>query len=147
MKHLNATASALLSLLTASLADPCSSDASSHRNVGPSDSCYKPVVVERIGPDCYSLAHYGESNGDAMRDPEVCFLLGCDGHWYPYSFRDDWTATDAQSANVDTFTGKWTHVAPRMQADQVSFAHLWLRNIAEQQAPALRAMRAAKRAA
>src|SRR5258707_7327800 len=42
---------------------------------------YMPLVIEDIeepGPAGYptiSVAHYGEQNGDLMRDPEMCFEL------------------------------------------------------------------------
>ena len=39
-----------------------------------SDGTYMPVYIELIGRidkyDFFSLAHYGQQNGDAMRDPE-----------------------------------------------------------------------------
>jgi hypothetical protein len=45
------------------------------------NSPYMPLVIEgapRIGPlglPTLSVAHYGEMNGDLMRDPEMCFEL------------------------------------------------------------------------
>lgn len=33
------------------------------------------LVIERIGDDEYSIAHYYERNGDAMRDPEITFRV------------------------------------------------------------------------
>jgi hypothetical protein len=32
-----------------------------------------------MGLPSISVAHYGEQNGDAMRDPEMCFELGLAG--------------------------------------------------------------------
>ena len=44
-----------------------------------SDGTYMPVHIELIGRidkyDFFSLAHYGQQNGDAMRDPEMLFAL------------------------------------------------------------------------
>ena len=43
---------------------------------------YMDLVIEAVdesGPQglpTISVAHYGEQNGDAMRDPEMCFELG-----------------------------------------------------------------------
>jgi len=34
---------------------------------------FMPVVIERIGADTYSIAHYGQQNGDLMADPEMTF--------------------------------------------------------------------------
>jgi hypothetical protein len=41
---------------------------------------YMPLVIEAIEPGPLglpglSVAHYGEQNGDLMRDPEMCFEL------------------------------------------------------------------------
>lgn len=44
-----------------------------------SDGTYMPVYLELIGRidnyNFFSLAHYGQQNGDAMRDPEMLFAL------------------------------------------------------------------------
>jgi hypothetical protein len=43
---------------------------------------YLPSVIEAVdesgplGLPALSVCHYGEQNGDAMRDPEMCFELG-----------------------------------------------------------------------
>ena len=55
---------------------------------------YMPLCVEWIAADQLSLAHYGESNGDAMRDPDMVFWYGPDRRWYPVNYRNDWTGTD-----------------------------------------------------
>ena len=59
---------------------------------------FQRLVIEMLpecGPDGHraiSIAHYGESNGDLMRDPEVCAEIvveeGTPVLW-PYSFRND----------------------------------------------------------
>jgi hypothetical protein len=61
----------------------------------------KPVVglptqiVNDKGRPCglpaISVAHYGEQNGDAMRDPEMCFELGMAGgpHLTAFYYRND----------------------------------------------------------
>jgi hypothetical protein len=45
---------------------------------------YMALVIEAIGIGpmglpALSVAHYGEQNGDLMRDPEMCFELGFAG--------------------------------------------------------------------
>ena len=40
---------------------------------------YMELVIEAMGLPALSVAHYGEQNGDAMRDPEMCFELGLAG--------------------------------------------------------------------
>jgi hypothetical protein len=41
-----------------------------------------------LGLPALSVCHYGEQNGDAMRDPEMCFELGFAGsaHLIPFYF-------------------------------------------------------------
>ena len=141
MIHVSATAAALLNILTAGLCDPCSSDGKSSRKLGTDDDAYMPLTVERIGPACYSLAHYGTQNGDAMRDPEVCFLRGGDGEWYPYSYRNDYVGVNQESADVDMMTGRFTWSVPRLQREHASFAAAWLCNVKVRQAPSIRALR------
>ena len=53
---------------------------------------YMPLCIEAVdesgpcGLPALSVAHYGEQNGDAMRDPEMCFELGFAGgpHLNPF---------------------------------------------------------------
>ena len=53
---------------------------------------YMPLVIEATdesgpcGLPALSVCHYGEQNGDAMRDPEMCFELGFAGgaHLNPF---------------------------------------------------------------
>src|SRR5258708_6615162 len=36
---------------------------------------YMPLVIKKIGKNRVSVAHYYTQQGDAMRDPEVCFVI------------------------------------------------------------------------
>ena len=54
-----------------------------HLRIG--NSSYLPLVVERQG-DEISVAHYGELNGDAIRDPEITFRWP---DWTPTSITQD----------------------------------------------------------
>jgi hypothetical protein len=55
---------------------------------------YMELVIEAmdesgpLGLPALSVCHYGEQNGDAMRDPEMCFELGFAGsaHLIPFYF-------------------------------------------------------------
>ena len=65
---------------------------------------YMELVIEAMdesgpmGLPALSVAHYGEQNGDLMRDPEMCFELGMAGgrapdpRWY---WRNDYLAVGA----------------------------------------------------
>ena len=58
---------------------------------------YMELVIEATdgsgpcGLPALSVCHYGEQNGDLMRDPEMCFELGFAGgaHLNPYYWRND----------------------------------------------------------
>lgn len=91
---------------------------------------FQALCVEHIDQGHFSLAHYGEQNGDAMRDPEVIFWF--DGQdYFPYYFRNDYMGQERYW--VDFEGGKPVRCHPRMQADLASFCNTWLRNIEAQQ--------------
>ena len=58
---------------------------------------YMALVIEATdesgpgGLPAISVAHYGEQNGDLMRDPEMCFELGFaeEPRLDPFYFRND----------------------------------------------------------
>ena len=99
------------------------------------DEAYMPVYIEIIHrSETYkhiSLAHYGEQNGDMMRDPEMLFALHKETRQFiPYYYRNDYMG-------VEQYSVKWTDegilLNRRLQADHTTFANQWLRNIAAQQ--------------
>jgi hypothetical protein len=61
------------------------------------NSPYMALVIEALdesgpmGLPALSVAHYGEQNGDLMRDPEMCFELQlAEGpHLDPFYYRND----------------------------------------------------------
>lgn len=51
---------------------------------------FDDLVLEKIGEDEYSIAHYYTQNGDLMRDPEITFLLdAADRSVYLLSYTQD----------------------------------------------------------
>ena len=99
------------------------------------DGVYMPVHIEFINrTDKYhhfSLAHYGEQNGDAMRDPEMLFALHKESQQFiPYYYRNDY-------CGIEQYSVKWTDegvlLNRRLQAEHTTLANQWLRNIAAQQ--------------
>jgi hypothetical protein len=66
---------------------------------------YMALVIEATdesgpcGLPAISVCHYGEQNGDLMRDPEMCFELGLAGgaHLNPYSWRNDYVGIEQSS--------------------------------------------------
>jgi len=69
---------------------------------------YMELVIEAMdesgpmGLPALSVAHYGEQNGDLMRDPEMCFELGMAGgaHLDPWYWRNDYVAVEQWSRNI-----------------------------------------------
>ncbi len=68
---------------------------------------WQPLVIEDIqqrGPNglpVISVAHYGEQNGDLMRDPEMLFELARRGdeiELSPYYWRNDYVGIEEYSA-------------------------------------------------
>ena len=94
------------------------------------------VLPER-GPDGHvvvSVAHYGEQNSDAMRDPEMLFEVvneegGQSGFW-PFYFRDDYAAVEQWSRRRDGAGN--LQCLPRLTRDLEQFAEMWDRNLREQ---------------
>ena len=98
---------------------------------------YMELVIEATdesGPcslPCLSVAHYGEQNGDAMRDPEMCFELGLPGDTLlsAFYFRNDYLGIEQWSRFISE--GRYVrHVELYRQHE--SFAALWDKNLSEQ---------------
>lgn len=99
---------------------------------------YMRLVIEDIqvpGPNGYptlSVAHYGEQNGDAMRDPEMLFeLAGTSGQirLVPYYFRNDYVGVEQYSRlNQDGVA----LFRPGLLREHQRFARLWDRNLRAQ---------------
>jgi len=136
MKPLNKSAEKVFRSAIAKLGE------GTHVKIDNSEGTYMPLVVERIGsvafastPDkpfkLYSFAHYGEQNGDAMRDPDVVMLDSPAG-LFPVSFRNDYVGVDNEALGYDA-NGNITGFRNRMQADIVSFCNTWAKNLKDQQ--------------
>ncbi len=100
---------------------------------------YMPLSVEEIGSsgDGYrlvSLCHYGEQNGDLMRDPDIVFRFHNlpDGMAAePVSFRNDYLRIVQDVYRYDE-TGRRTHVLPTLKQDLTEFAESWFANLKDQ---------------
>ena len=102
-------------------------------------SGYMPLSVEEIGSsgDGYrlvSMCHYGEQNGDLMRDPDIVFLFhnvpdGAAAE--PVSFRNDYLGIVQEVYRYDE-AGKRTHVLPTLKQDLTEFAESWFANLKDQ---------------
>jgi hypothetical protein len=72
-----------------------------------------------------SVTHYGEQNGDLMRDPEMCFELR-DGELDPYYYRSDYVGVEQWSRN--TIRGQYVQLA-NLHAQHQRFAKVWDNNL------------------
>lgn len=92
------------------------------------------LVIEHVGTgprggELVSVAHYGEQNGDLMRDPEIVFEVAA-GQWHPVSIQQDYLGSYREAVFVGE-DGK-VHVRPAEVRDIMSFARIWDRNIKAQ---------------
>ena len=89
------------------------------------------VTVCKLGA-IYSVAHYYTQNGDLMRDPEMEFIQGEDGEFYPISFWQDSPVIRDEPLTWDA-SGEVVEYNWIRQAALVTFANMWMRTIKEQQ--------------
>ncbi len=94
------------------------------------------VLPER-GPDGHvvvSVAHYGEQNGDPMRDPEMLFEVveeeSRQQEFWPFYFRNDYAAAEQWSRRRDEAGN--LHCLPQRTHDFEQFATMWDRNLRDQ---------------
>ena len=98
---------------------------------------YMPLSIESIGTSAdgnrlISLCHYGELNGDLMRDPEMVFEVhSVTAAAEPLSFQNDYMGLYQEVYRNDEL-GKKTHVNTRLKQELTSFARTWFTNLKEQ---------------
>lgn len=106
------------------------------RHISIENEPYMRLVIERLSDVNFggratptvSVAHYYSQNGDALRDPEMVFIVS-QGKWLPTYFLND-------GAGVEQFAlwqenGQWLQ-KPALRRELESFARLWDKNIKEQ---------------
>ena len=98
---------------------------------------YERLVIEALGPgprgmNQVSVAHYGEQNGDAMRDPEVVFEVSENtGGWSPVYYRNDYLGIEHELIFRDSDTGR-IMMRPKLMESMYDFLPTWDMNIREQ---------------
>ncbi len=95
---------------------------------------YMPLVIEWIGSGPYStelvsVAHYYTQNGDAMRDPEMVFIVSARGFWTPMSFLQDNLGLYQEAVSIRD--GKF-FMSVALLHDLKEFALMWDRNLSAQ---------------
>ena len=82
------------------------------------------------GNPMYSITHYGEQNGDAMRDPDMMFSVNYStGTVIPWTFRNDYVGVN-QEIMFEMEGKKYYRVSLLKQLDD--FLWMWLKNIKDQ---------------
>ena len=97
---------------------------------------YMPLSVEDIGQSAdgnrlISICHYGEQNGDLMRDPDMVFevcVSPTPATAEPLSFRNDYMGLMQEVYRYDD-DGKKTAVNPKLKKDLKSFGRTWFQNL------------------
>jgi len=108
-------------------------DLGASKRIDNAKGAFMAVCVERVeetphGP-VFSVAHYFEQNSDLVPDPDVTFLRGDSGDFYPLSYQDARTYR-----RVVEFGPEGSVRVDRLrQADLAAFVSSWLRNVREQQ--------------
>jgi hypothetical protein len=93
------------------------------------DPTFTPLTIEIIGRDELSICHYGEMNGDLMRDPEMVFWK-FNGNWLPTYFRNDYGGVEDWSIRHEF---ERVEIDNRVNRSHIEFSNLWLSNIMLQQ--------------
>ena len=80
------------------------------------------------GSPAISIAHYGEQNGDLMRDPEMCFELGfIDGpHLSAFYYRNDYVGVEQWSRTI--VRDQYVYLVS-LQQQHERFAKVWDNNL------------------
>jgi hypothetical protein len=71
---------------------------------------YHDLTVEKISPDCLSVAHYYTQRGDLMRDPEIVFRIKENDSWTAIEYRQDDCGIyqrDESGLDVTEFIKQW----------------------------------------
>ena len=100
---------------------------------------YMALVIEATpgpgpcGLPSISVAHYGEQNGDLMRDPEMCFELSkpplCGLELSSFYFRNDYLGVE----QVSRYRDEDNYVfLPDLYERHEAFARQWGRNLRDQ---------------
>ena len=125
MQKLNDSANRILTTVTAGL------EVGQARTIDNSRGMYMPVHVDRLAENVYAVAHYYKQNGDRVPDPDMEFLRGRDGNFYPLAIKHS-TGHYTRAVTVGE-SGKPESYAPDAQKELATFANLWMRTICEQQ--------------
>ncbi|GHU01342.1 hypothetical protein FACS1894147_01000 [Spirochaetia bacterium] len=101
-----------------------------HYKLDKAPNIYMPLTIEIIEKNQLSLCHYGEQNGDLMRDPEMVFYKNQTAEFSPIYFRNDYLGVEEFSVRID---GGSFACDEALQKEHTEFADMWIKNIGIQQ--------------
>ena len=124
MRPMSKRHAAILDVLTAGLTDD-----NLRRKLDNAPGAFMPAVIEKIGPERFSVAHYFLQYGDLVADPDLEFVRQ-DGAWFPVAVTQLLGSTLAATTDEN---GRIVSVNRQAYADLRSFAGVLLLNIKHQQ--------------
>jgi hypothetical protein len=95
------------------------------------DPTFMSLTIEILDNNQISLCHYGEQNGDLMRDPEMVFWKDENGNYFPFYFRNDYVGLEEFSGEI--IDKKLVINNVEKQKNQIEFVDIWMENIKYQQ--------------
>lgn len=91
---------------------------------------YERLVIEQIGGQLVSVAHYFEQNGDQVADPDVVFFTGY-GPWAPIEITQSLGGYQ-RYAELAEDGQQIQRFHPRGQAALAEFTEQWAQNLSDQ---------------
>ena len=126
VKPVSASAKKVIEQLEAMMID-------GYAKIDNTNGAFMPVVIEQVGENQISIAHYYEQNGDLMADPEIVFLkkeYSYGVEYYPIYERMSGLCSDVE---LVIFENRKPKMISNLQKQTASFCTTWMRTIAMQQ--------------
>ena len=126
VKPVSASAKKVIQQLEAMMID-------GYAKIDNTNGAFMPVVIEQVGENQISIAHYYEQNGDLMADPEIVFLkkeYSYGVEYYPIYERMSGLGSDIE---LVIFKNRKPKLISRLQKQAASFCTDWMRTIVVQQ--------------
>ena len=126
VKPVSASAKKVIEQLEAMMID-------GYAKIDNANDVFMPVVVEQVGENQLSIAHYYEQNGDLMADPEIVFLkkeYSYGVEYYPIYERMSGLGSDVE---LVIFENRKPKMISNLQKQTASFCTTWMRTITMQQ--------------
>ena len=126
VKPVSASAKKIIQQLEAMMID-------GYAKIDNANNVFMPVVVEQVGENQISIAHYYEQNGDLMADPEIVFLkkeYSYGVEYYPIYERMSGLCSDVE---LVIFENRKPKMISNLQKGASSFCTTWMSTIVVQQ--------------